>query len=375
MNDVISRLSNGISLTRIITIFWIFSIHYLQLPWFPQFTNGLTYDQAVNSLNLAWVNAATQPWKVDRAFLWASYWGSNGNLCFFIMSGFSLWFSFKVKGFFFLGEYFERRFFNFYLPYAICAIVSYLVIINLVPYSPREYDLYGLLMGGAAFNPHWRYYNSPLWFVSHLLILYLMFPFFIILYKKFKAPGLIALFVLFSWYPGHMNYLYCFTFGILLMEIMGQLIENPFSPKLRNWFPYFATSILLLSVFGIFYFLYLSIPLKLDAPIYTIKNLAICLVVFSLAAGMLFPTNSRFLAVHKFLSRGTLSLYLYHYLFVNVLTGKPWAETFALLTGFLPPMMLNHVSVTFAAIFILLLIVCSLYQGLLDRGIEWIRRV
>jgi peptidoglycan/LPS O-acetylase OafA/YrhL len=369
---MVSRLSNGISLARIVCIFWIFSVHYLQLPWFPHFTNGLHYDDAVNNIHLAWTTAANQATLLDGVFLWVSFFGYNGNFCFYILSGFSLWFSFKAKGQFSLGEFFEGRFIKLYIPYAVCVFISYYLSVGLLLHVPKEYDLYGLLIGGAGFNPDWRLYNSPLWFMSYLFILYLFFPFIVLIYKKFRAIGLAALFVIAFLSSRHgaffvLNaYVYCFMWGILLMELIDTVIRRFSTSQSNRHAAYVAASMIILSGSGIVYYLYFKTTLNLEAPVFNSIGLAICVILFSVSTGMLFPTNSKFMRAHTLLSRGTLSVYLYHYLLVRVFTENTWLGSFDIFMQRLPHLFLNHISLMFMSIFLLMLIICALFQSFLD---------
>lgn len=368
MSNLFSRLSNGISFSRIVFILWIFSIHYLQLPWFHRFTNGFNYDVAVNNINLAWINAASQATFIDRAFLWISYFGSNGNFSFFILSGFSLWFSLKMKPAFLLGKYFESRFYKTYIPYAICVLISYYISVKLLLYIPHENDLIGLLIGGAGLSSDLRYYNSPLWFLTQLFIFYLMFPFIVMIYKKFKEIGLLVFFMISLpfFYINNVN-LFCCILGIFLMEVVYVFLCKLSNYKLKNYFAHIDVALIILSCLGFFYYSYIKIPIEQNIPVFSSPEMAVCAVVFTLSAGMLFPIGGKLQVIIRLVSRGTFAVYLYHYLPVHIFTTREWSPIFDFFMKYIPKIIFNHISITFIALFFLILTICSIYQFYLDK--------
>ena len=399
MNDFQKRISVGIDITRIIAIFWVFSVHYIQLPWHEYFAGGTPYADVMKHWDTAWQSAASAAVLgnfFDGLFLWVSYAGWTGNMVFFMLSGFSLWFSFVRSGKYELGLYFEKRFYGVYLPYVLAAYVAfYSKKLYVQDFVPGTYDIYLLLIGAARYCRASYFYNEPFWFLSILFILYLIFPFIVLLYKKVGSVGLsfslVGLYYFNSSVYGHVwifRYLIVFMAGIVAMEILHRTAQLYYEPHSKHKIAEFFSSetgrkviqglsilIIIFSGYKVFNDLYALLPIETAGKVkFNSFELGIITPIFLVSLSASIKINQKVIKVINYLAGGTLTLYLYHYLLKRIIVAKIPKEDFMdVVNQIYPDFMLNHFSVTFGVTFLIMLICCAMAQTTINIGINKLR--
>jgi len=365
------KISNGISIARIISMLWIFSVNYFGTSYIFKAFYGVEYEYAIktseNFINLM----NTNQWFIDKVFFVFSYAGWAGVVSFVFLTGFSLWFSILLSGKFRVSDYVIKRFNSIYVPYLFAAIIVFLVGVFITGIRPKEYELAVLIMGASRFVVNVYNYNAPLWFISMILLLYLFFPIIPIIYNKFRFVGvliftLISYFlcwIIFILYPHIKSPLYplipfwaFLCTGVAMFHIIYKCLK-------KDLVKYLNIACLVTVVIGIgclYKFIYLLPLSDLQTP-WAIRyrflfasGLLGVLTFFSL--GYLLPVK-----LHKFLrwlSRGTFAVFLYHYLLRSLFIQN-------IKLGILP----EHLSIAFIAFYSLMLIIFSAFQGLFDKTI------
>lgn len=376
-----TKISNGISIARIISMFWIFSTNYF--PWvFPAFY-GVEYQYAIEKTENFLDIMNNNQWFVDKVLFVFSRADWPGVTIFAFLTGFSLWYSILNARVFKLGEYAIKRFNSVYVPYLISAVIAFVIGVLFRNIEVTTFDLTALVMGAAAFVPSAFAYNPSMWFISLVFLCYLFFPIIPVIYSKFRFPGILvftlACYGLFVYY-GALYFMYekgpmyplmpfwvFLCFGVLACHLILMYHES----KLKMRFPDLRIMdiiCVLAIIFGVYFlyrYLYLEPASDLGNPWFINSSfsaaMAGALVFFFI--GYLLPLKSH--RVIRWLSRGTLSVFLYHYIVLPFLAPVIGPSLFS-----------AHLSIALVVTFVFLLVGLSAFQYMLDKTvIRYTRRL
>ena len=352
------RLSNAISVARIICMFRIISVNY-----FPHIFNkfyGVSYVDAVKTQENYMSIMNQNTWFIDKVAYFLTYSGWSAVVAFTILSGFSLWLSVKKSGTFTLSSYIQSRLTRIYIPYLIIVFVAYFM-----SNSHGIFSMSALIGVASRYNSGAYDLDVPLWFKSAIFICYLVFPLIVIIYKYTKTVGIIlvaiACFVASvltantnsEWYP-LFPFVFFMVVGIALAEIVYKLkskwiiiasvILIPVCSLVYLWINYIEPSSSvgenwnLVQINGV--------------PLSGFVLLGLTGVILFMSIGYLLPKMwGKWLII---LSRGTFTVFLVHYLLV------PGINKLALMFN-------QHLSVFLVGIYIAMLIGLSCYQWVIDR--------
>ncbi len=377
--ESLDRISNGISVARIISMFWIVAVNYLPVI-FNSFYGVDYQDTMANAEN--YVKAASSnPWLIDKILFLFSRADWAGVTIFAFFTGFSLWLSILNARTFRIGDYLLKRFNSIYVPYFIAVVVAVFVGIAFSHLPALTSDIAAMLLGGAAFAPGAAQFDPPTWFISMVFLCYLFFPLIPIIYSRFRFLGVLS-FTIFSYailayygssyffyYYGPLYPLLPFWLFLCFGVVVCHLIYRYQHTRVRvRAFSFAALNSICLPVIGLgAYLLYRYFYVGPSSGIettWTLPNafpaaLAGALAFF--AIGYVLPAKSfRFL---RWLSRGTLGVFLYHWIAMPVLAPYLGAH---LLTG--------HLSIALAATYLPMLVLASLFQDIIDKTIiKWTR--
>lgn len=355
-------------------MFWVFATNYL--PWiFPAYY-GADYsyatEKAENFVNLM----EKSPWLVDKVALWFSSAEWPGVTIFAFFTGFSLWFSILNSGVFKVGDYVVKRFNGVYVPYLVSAVVAFLVGAFLRDIEVESFDLAALVMGAAAFVPSAARYNPSMWFISMVFLCYTFFPIIPIIYSKLRFAGLAILALaglgFFAYYGASyfmfekgplyplMPFWIFLCFGVVACHLVYVYRHLNLRIKGLNLgvVDMLCLPAIILGMYFMYRYLYLEPASDLEA-IWFARNsfpaaMAGALVFF--AIGYLLPVKLHRLL--RWLSRGTLGVFLYHYIFLPFLV--PYIG---------PSLFTTHLAITLVVTYYLMLVYSSLLQILLDATI------
>ena len=255
--------------------------------------------------------------------------GYLGVSFFFILSGFILAFNYqdtlslskvKLKSF-----YIARiaRIFPLHLLAIVC-ILPILIIKNILPVKILFINLFLV----QSFIPIQKVYysiNPPSWSISNEMFFYLLFPFYIYLFNKFKNLFLyflviipILLFITFQFIPmDEREYFFYvnpvtrsldFILGIALLPIYKKLKKITADWSVSN----FSTlEVVACTVFLIFFVIHNAIDRSYRFSIYYWIPMVFCILVFSLKNGLV----SKFLSkpILVFLGEISFSVYMLHF--------------------------------------------------------------
>ncbi len=372
--DSVHRISNGISLARIITMFWIFSTNYF--AWiFPNYY-GIDIEQAASNARLFSEIQAANPWPVDRVLFWfaAAEWPPVTIFAF--LSGFSLWFSILNSGSFRLGDYAVNRFNSIYVPFFISSLVAFFAGGVLRGLEVERMDLGALLMGATLFVPSAARYNGAVWFMSLIFLSYLFFPIIPVLYNRLRVWGLAALtlasFAYFAYFGstyfmrswGALYPLMPFWLFLCLGVLACHLIFTHRNSALRlghtslGIFKILSFPAVFAGFYLIYRFLYLEPSANLDSNWFAGNafwaGLAGAFCFF--AIGYLLPAKlGRPL---RWLSNGTFTVFLYHFIVL------PFAAPYIT-----PAIFTTHISIALVSSYCITLIYSSALQHLLNATV------
>jgi peptidoglycan/LPS O-acetylase OafA/YrhL len=372
------RISNGISLTRIIAMFWIVSVNYFQLV-FKNFYNQEYPDAVAKTQNF--IEVMKNSHFIDKIFLPFFYSGWSGVVIFVIISGFSLWLSILVSKKFKIGEYIIERFNGIYVPYFVAVIISIFVNYYFLKGTPQPYVLPALLLGAAKFVPAAQWVNSPLWFISLILVCYLFFPIIPIIYNKFRLIGILVITIISSivmfylWDVFHtttvrgvtnpiLSSLYpLFPFWAFLCigVLLCHLIYKSIMIQLRKTIQEYVKILLplffvIVGTIFLFKILYLDPSKNSEIPWQINPWLAgMAGTLVFLSAGYLLPV--RFYRILRWLSRGTFTVFLYHYV-ASPLVVKHISPNIILTP---------HISIAIILMYLAMLIGFSVCQSFVDN--------
>jgi len=365
------KISNGISVARIIAMLWIFLVNYFSTGIFRSFF-GVEYQYAIeksgNFINV--MNSS--PWFIDKLIFVLSYAGWSGVVAFTYLTGFSLWLSLLKSGKFEIGDYVKKRFNSIYVSYFIAVIISFSVGVGIHHVQPSSHDLWALIMGATKFVGSAGGLNTPLWFISVLFLLYLFFPIIPIIYHKFRFVGILIFTLLCSGLWGFVqgaairNILIIsglfapFWLTLCIGVLMSHMFYKCAAIKIKNVkvMDIACVFIVLIGTFLLFKYIYLEPARDLMAPWfikapYTTGVIG-ALTFFSI--GYLLPLKlSKSL---RWLSRGTFGIFLYHYLLIPFLV--PYIK---------PDIFTSHLSIALVIPYLVMLICLSVFQGILDGTI------
>ncbi|MHC1788678.1 acyltransferase family protein [Solidesulfovibrio sp.] len=323
-----ARMSVGIDIARICTMFLIVSGHYMQLPGFySHFSGGVGYPFQPGDISQFRDSLANQAWGLDRLFLVVdfSYWSLN--FTFFALSGLSLWFSTRKSGVFSLRDYFFKRFTGVYLGYFIAALAAFLIAVTLLGHKPGEHDLNYLLLGVTRARET-VFYNDTLWFMSILFILYLIYPFIVFLYARLGPVAVFAISTASSYFFIHKHVLATVTFlptaftffiiGIAVAELL--CLASDILARYKKTGALIALSTSVTCVYLLHSVLYASIMAS-NRYEYDTHASGLLFFFLFLSGGMLLPLGQS--KTLRTLGAATYPVYLFHYLLVRVCSVDP----------------------------------------------------
>ncbi len=370
----LQRISNGISLARIITMFWIFSTNFF--PWiFPNYY-GITLEEAAGDTMIFAGVMGFQTWLADRVLFWSSTAEFPPVTIFIFLSGFSLWFSIFNSGAFKLGDYALKRFNSIYVPFFIAALVTFFAGWALRGLEAEHTDLGALLMGGSLFAPSASRYNGALWFMSLLFLSYLFFPIIPIVYHRFRAWGLLALTLAAYAFFAFFGATYFLTrYGLLypimpfwLFLCLGVLACHFILVHKDSTVEIGRTRLGLVRLFAfpaipaglylIYQFLYLE-PAANPEGAWFSRNAFGAGVAGAFAfffMGYVLP--ARFQRPLRWLANGTFTVFLYHY--VIFYFAGPYVD---------PAIFTTHISILLASTYGFMLLCSSAFQHLLNATV------
>lgn len=329
------KISNGISAVRILGMFWIVSVNFFQII-FTNFYNQsypYTIEKSRNFIDLIKNQEI-----FDKIFLPFAYSGWAGVIIFIIISGFSLWFSTLKRKKFNLGEYLVGRLNGIYLPYFIAIVITILGNYFIRQRSPQLYDFSALILGASKLVPSAYVYNGPLWFMTGIILCYLFFPIFPFIYKKFRLWGIsiltfLSFSLLFFWPSSYFfairssesspvsSALYpllpfwsFFCLGILLSHLIFKYLSGHLKKiNLRALNKLIFSLSAIIGFFLLYKIIYFNPSQNLEIAWQTNPYLAgLAGFLFFFSIGYLLPTQ--LYKPLRWLSRGTLGVFLYHYL-------------------------------------------------------------
>jgi len=365
------KISNGISIARIISMLWIFSINYFGTSYIFKAFYGVEYRYAIKTSE-NFINVMnTNPWFIDKVYFVFAYAGWSGVVSFVFLTGFSLWFSILISGKFRISDYVIKRFNSIYVPYFFAAIITFFVGVFITGIEPQQYDLAILIMGASRFVVKAYNYNAPFWFITLILLCYLFFPVIPILYNKFRFAGILIFtlisycfcWIIFIYYPHIKSPLYPLIpfYAFLCTGVaMSHIIYKCLKKNLIKYLNILCPLTILIGVGCLYKFIYLDPADALQTP-WSIRYRF--LFAAGLTGALTFFSIGYFLPLrfHKFLrwlSRGTLAVFLYHYILRPFLA--PYIK---------PEIFTKHLSITYIILYSVMLICFSLFQDLFDKTI------
>jgi len=378
-SNLYKKISNSISFTRIMTMFWIVSVNYFQIIFGNFYSQGYQYAVEKSKNFVEIINSSQF---IDKIFLPFFYSGWSGVVIFVMISGFSLWFSILISKKFKIGEYVQGRFTGIYLPYFVAIVITVIVNYLFIKILPQPFDISVLLLGASRFVPAANAYNGPFWFITLILLCYLFFPIIPIIYNKFHLKGILFLTIISSgplfylWdifhtttakgvttpIPSSLYPLFPFwaflCIGVLLCHLILKFtrmnfkkINQRYIKLLLPWF------FIIVGIVLLFKILYLDPSLNPEIPWQIspwFASMAGILVFFS--AGYLLPI--KFYNILRWLSRGTFSVFLYHYLLHPFLS--PYIR---------PDILTHHISIAIFLMYLIMLIGFSVFQSVIDKTV------
>ncbi|GAB6038833.1 hypothetical protein JCM15519_33920 [Fundidesulfovibrio butyratiphilus] len=371
------RLGMGMDLARLAALFFIVSGHMLQIRGlYGHFSHGLGYPSAPGDFPLWKAGLAGQTWAGDRVFLGCMYWYWSYNYAFFLLSGMSLWFSTRLRGYFDLRQYMTSRFYGVYLGYAVAAVAAFVFGVTVLGHTPGEHDFNYLLLGVARARET-VFYNDTLWFMAVLLGLYLVFPLVALAYNRLGWPGLAALWGA-AWYwleARHVLADYGALFSCLPLFLTGAALAELLL-RLGPVFDRLGGRVLVLlglvCALGLGWRFYGLVYVQVAASgLYQNDTHAtgMVLALLAVALGFVLPGDRPGLVrALRALGRATFSVYLYHYLLVRLANSSPGGRRFLdhLASLAFPPFS-DHLLAFCAGLYAVLLLIGLLYQRVFDR--------
>lgn len=351
------RLSNAISVIRIVSMYWIVAVNYLNhiyqkfydANYLESIGNTKSFMETLNSGSL-----------IDKLSVQFAFAGGGGVVMLAIISGFALWWSFEKAGRFDIGKYVISRVSRTYVPYLIAVFVSLIVGFFFLNIEFNRWTIAVLFSGSARYNIPAYNFNPPFWYITMLLGCYTLFPVLIHIFNRFKIYGVIA-FTAIVWI---IYYLVRLPFNFTYIDI------DPFYP-IMPFFTMFSIGAIAcyavlrlkdkLKLLGI-----IAVPITallviwftfiepLSRESWSMNNVywfgIICSVLFG-SIGYLLP--ERWHNKLMFVSRGTMAVFLFHYLLVPFITEHTYVS----------------ITVVLVSIYVVFLVVGSFYQKLIDNTV------
>jgi hypothetical protein len=344
------RISNAISVAKILAMGWIVAVNYYS--WLFEGLYKVEYTYALKNF-IEVMNK--NEFILDKVTYVLSYAGWAGVVVFAIVSGCSLWLS-KIKNGFNIKDYTANRVVELYLPYLVAVVVSFIgfTIYNIIY---RKADIFvestvaSLMVGAGRFSPNAQVFNSPFWFISLIILLYICYPILPFIYKEFKLKGIAILtglcFIAYFFIGKYLNVFYpllpffqWFCMGIIII----QLIYN------RN-VKWLCVYLIPLCLMTLVYLLYIEPQSRNEWSINDAYLVGFTACVLFMSIGYLLPMKLN--GILRWLSRGTFAVFLYHYL------G----------TRLLPQVLVNIPSIT--VIYFVLYGVMLLFGSCFQTFIDW----
>jgi len=311
-----TRISNAISVAKIVAMGLIVSVNYFS--WLFNGMYGVEYQYALSNF-IEVMNK--NEFILDKIAFVSAYVGWSGVVMFVILSGCSLWLS-RIKKGFNLISFIKDRITGFYFPYLLAVAISFIgfTVVNTIrpTYSIESGSLLALIMCGADYNINAQLYNTPLWFASVIVALYFIYPFIVFLHEKYGAKGILVV-ILLLFLPvifiGNFPVVTSPLLRFLVLFCCGILAVNMLIKYDLKIISIVCTSI---SIPLIVYFAYIQ---PQQEPVWVVNNtfaVGILATVVFLAIGYYLPVKWN--KVLRWLSRGTFTVFLYHYLLIHIIS-------------------------------------------------------
>lgn len=376
----------GISLAKIASMFWIVAINCLANTPIHDHFFGVSRADTVKSVSTFLTVVERNPWKLDRVLYVLSQSGWSGVVAFVFLSGLGLFLSVLRSGSFHGLDWFRKRLVAVYFPYLLAVCVSY-VLYTLVK-GNRLVDgvLQVMILGAVRLFPPAKTINSPLWFMTPLLCLYLAFPVIVYVFVRFRLRGLLGVFGfsllgLGTLGPGRGSSLVAARdrlfsgvgivrvfFPVFVAGIVAAVLSFRAAVALQRRRAISRSGIALLlaaaAVVGTYvvvqtcYTLPRAYPFEVwdnDYPYLT----GIAFAIPFLCLGALAPRRTR--KWLDLLARGTFSIFLYHFLLIPAFAA--WLT---------PARVGGHFGLALIAQYVLLLLVAVPLQLAIDRLMRWL---
>jgi len=311
-----TRISNAISVAKIVAMGLIVSVNYFS--WLFNGMYGVEYQYALSNF-IEVMNK--NEFIFDKIAFVSAYVGWSGVVMFVILSGCSLWLS-RLKNGFNLNNFIRDRITGFYFPYLLAVVISFIgfTVVNTIrpTYSIESGSLLALIMCGADYNINAQLYNTPLWFASVIVALYFAYPFIVFLHDKYGVKSILAvvgiLFIPVIFFGGFpivtsplLRFLMLFCSGILAVNVMIK-----YNLKII---------VIILSVISIPLIVYFAYIQPQQASVWVVNNtfaVGILATIVFLTIGYFLPVKWN--KVLRWLSRGTFTVFLYHYLLIHIIS-------------------------------------------------------
>jgi peptidoglycan/LPS O-acetylase OafA/YrhL len=364
----VPKISNGISVARILSMFWIICVNYFSNAIIFNSFFHTDYHQTIANSESFINTMSSNSWLADRIMFCFSYAGWSGVVIFAILSGFSLWYSNLQSKTFTISNYIQKRFTRIYVPYLISIPFAFAIGLftqdtGLVPNS-----LAGMITGAVKFIGNAYTYNPPMWFITLALLLYLFYPIIPILYSKFKiwhVVVMIAILYLFNEFASSLSstlypllpfWIY-FCIGILLIHFIYKYRDYTFNTKRYklNFITLLSIIAIPITLYAMYQFIYIQPQnTSYDWHILNPYWLGLIGMIFFFSIGYLLPTKWN--NVLKWLSRGTFAVFLSHYIILPLIARSLGQ--------------IGHISIAFIGYYIILLAVLSVIQSYSDKLIN-----
>ena len=376
-------ISNSLSILRIMTMFGIVAVHALQLPIYTHYSGGIDISKSYLLAESILTPADNQPWFIDKLVYLYAHCGWSLNYTFFLISGMSLWYSTRISGRFNLKDYLFSRFWGIYVPYAVAVVIIFCIGITYLNIKSSTYDLVGLLLGAAASSEYLKCYDSPLWFISLLMIFYLFFPIFPSIYKKFRLSGLLVslaiIYAVSRWLDGFPliarlwvgYYFLFFAAGVVVMELILSGTAHLSDRRIMNAVKVILVASVPISAYILYWSIYDQNISRLGSSFMEPRYfVAICSALIALSIGFLLPDKYEvFNNLLRKAGRATFAVYIYHFVFIQLYNTYRWKLTF------IAEPLYAHVSLALFIVYILLVAAATLYQYAMDAFLLRLRKL
>lgn len=287
--------------------------------------------------------------------------GNVGVDIFLLLSGLGLYFSYSKKNN--KIKFYKKRFLRILPTFILVATLWYFA------YSILHNTNFIYIFWGITSLDFFVYGNLTFWFISAILLLYIITPIYIDLMNKnpkfitlltiniFIFLGLIIKFTFLNLYFGHLLIFLCRVPIFLIGIYIGNLIQNMYEIKINLFFIYIVSFISLMFNILIFNSNYISIPFTLKYYTYIPLSFGTCITL----SQFLYKLDQKNIKTNHilltFLGTYSLEMYLLHERILLILT---YSEKFIIIDKY-------HIILNLLAIFI-----SMIASYILSKVVIWI---